>query len=202
MSSMNSRFRKLRRCSAGVFALAIVSTCLAGGKSKGARELLDEKSGVTVLTANDPMVFARTESQYSRSERDYLYLGPVETNRRGTRDYYLWVGLGTTIDRGYFAPLGHAPTTLYLQVQGAPMELKLEAWLEREPALGRLRLYRTPVKLRAELAARVTLDQLKLIAGESPKSVRVVTGDADGKLYFLWKNVAAWPEFLATASTP
>lgn len=202
MSSMNSRLGLLRACLVGAFGLAIVSICLAGGKTGGARERLDEKSGATLVTAHEPIVFARTESQYSRSGRDYLYLGPVEVNRRGTRDYFLWVGVGTTIDRGYLAPVEQMPTTLYLQIRGEPMELKLEAWLEREPGLGRMRLYRTPVKLRAALAARVTLDQLKLIADELPESVRVAAGDGNGKLYFRWSDLAAWPGFLAMATAP
>lgn len=179
---------------------AIGATQAAGARRSAARERLDERSGITVLTDAEPIVFARTETRYSRSQRDYIFLGPVETNRRGTRDYYLWVGVGTTLDRGYLAPTTETPATLVLEVRGELMELTLEPWSEREPSLDRMRLYKTSVGLTKQLAARVTLEQLKLIARESLQSVRVADQDGDTKAYFRWEEAPAWPGFLAAAA--
>ena len=182
---------------------AVCSIAVAGSQAAdrgGARERLDEESGITLLTDANPIVFARTESRYSRSERDYVYLGPVEANRQGTREYYLWVGVGTTIDRGYLAPVTETPVKLIVEVHGAPMVLDLAPWAERESSLTRLRLYKTPVKLTSQLAARVTLDQLVLLAGEPMKSVRVVDGARNTREYFRWGDLEVWPGFLATAT--
>lgn len=181
-----------------VLALALIGAAQAAGRG-AAREHLDETSGITVLTDAAPIVFARTESRYSRSQRDYIYLGPVETNRQGTRDYYLWVGVATTLDRGYLAPATGTPVSLFVQVRGEVMELKLEPWSQREPSLESLRLYKTPVQLKSRLAARVTLDQLTLLAHEPMQSLRVADEKGDTKLYFRWDDLTAWPGFLAAA---
>ena len=90
-----------------VAALALLAACQHGGVVS--RERLDEKSGVTIIADTLPIVFARTETRFSRSGRDYLYLGPVETNRQGLREYYLWVGVASTLDRGYIAPESALP---------------------------------------------------------------------------------------------
>jgi hypothetical protein len=183
----------------GVACLALMAGSQAADRN-GARERLDEESGITLLTDASPIVFARTESRYSRSQRDYVYLGPVETNRQGTREYYLWVGVGTTIDRGYLAPVTDTPVKLFIEVHGVPMELELQPWADREPSLSRVRLYKTPVQLKSQLAARVTLDQLMLLGAEPMKSLRVADAAGNTREYFRWGDLAVWPGFLAAAA--
>ena len=163
------------------------------------RERLDEPSGTTVLAGAEPMVFARTQPQYSGSGRDYLYLGPVETNRQGVREYYVWVGVATTLDRGYLVPPVSEPERVFVDVAGEPMELALRPWQEREPGLRDARVYGTPVRLGAELAARVTLDQLQKLASEPLEAVRVVDRDGATRAYYRWHEGSDWPAFVAAA---
>jgi hypothetical protein len=170
-----------------------------GSQSRLVHERLDEPSGTTVLVGAEPMVFARTEPQYSRSGRDYLYLGPVETNRQGVREYYVWVGVATTLDRGYLVPLPSEPERVFIDVAGEPMELTLRPWQEREAALRDARVYGTPVRLGAELAARVTLDQLQRLASEPLQVVRVVDRDGTTRAYYRWHESGDWPAFLTSA---
>ena len=182
---------------ASVAALAALAACAS--HTRVVRERLDEPSGTTVLAGAEPMIFARTEAQYSRSGRDYLYLGPVETNRQGVREYYVWVGVATTLDRGYLVPLAGEPQRLFVEVAGEPMELVLRPWSEREPNLRDARVYATPVRLEAELAARVTLDQLLRLASEPLQSLRVVDRDGATRAYYRWQDGSDWPAFLAAA---
>jgi hypothetical protein len=183
---------------AGIASIAILAALAAcGSQTRVVRERLDELSGTTVLAGADPMVFARTEPQYSRSGRDYLYLGPVETNRQGSHQYYVWVGVATTLDRGYLVPPAGEPDRVFIDVAGEPMELVLRPWSEREPNLRDARVYRTPVRLGAELAARVTLDQLVKLANEPLQTVRVVDHDGATRAYYRWQEGSDWPAFLA-----
>ena len=156
-----------------------------------------DRYGVTVTCDAAPLVFARTESRYSRSARDYLYLGPVETNRQGIRDYYLWVGIATTLDRGFIAPTVEIPQMLYLTVQGEPIELSLRPWSEVLRDGGLEPLYETAVAPDTALAARVTLQQLELFAAEPLASVTTATANGDTREYFRWEQRQGWLDFIA-----
>jgi len=178
-----------------IATLAALAACAS--QTRIVRERLDEPSGTTVRAGAEPIVFARTQPQYSSSGRDYLYLGPVETNRQGAREYYVWVGVATTLDRGYLVPLGSEPERLFIDVAGEPMELTLRPWKEREPNLREARVYGTPVRLGVELAARVTLDQLTKLASEPLQAVRVVDRDGGTRAYYRWHEGGDWPAFLS-----
>lgn len=181
------------------FASLLVAVVL-GGCAAGARlEELDEQSGATIVRGAAVLAYARTEPRYSRSARDYLYLGPVETNRQGVHEYFLWVGVATTIDRGFIAPDAQQPRTLYVEVRGEPIELPLRAWHELAPAGVRAPMYSTTVPVREELAARVTLQQLVLIGGSLPASVDLATGESAAPRTFIhWDGAVNFDEFIAT----
>jgi hypothetical protein len=160
--------------------------------SRGAADGLPSDAAVTLTTAEEITVFARTEGRYSRSARDYVYLGPVQTNRAGRRDYYLWVGVATTLDRGYLVADTTLPDMLLVVVQGEPIEFELRPWLELEPALAHATVYRTTLDTQAQLGARVTLDQLRLL-GQAPfETIRL--GKASGSLraYEAWHAPVRW----------
>jgi hypothetical protein len=175
---------------------ASVAACSSSG---GLVQTLDERAGMVLERSREALVFARTEPRYSRSARDYLYLGPLATNRQGVREYYLWVGVATTLDRGFIAPEADAPRTLYVTVNGEPMELPLRPLGELVRATSDAPLYGTAVPLRAELAARVTLQQLALIDAERLASVAVsIEGASAPRSYARWGENAGFAEFLAS----
>jgi hypothetical protein len=171
-----------------------LAACSAGGPLL---ERLDERSGVTLVSSREPLVFARTEPRYSRSERDYVYVGPVETNRQGAREYYLWVGMASTLDRGFIAPVAEAPRTLYVTVEGEPIELPLRPWHEVVSTQIDAPIYATAVRVRAEFAARVTLQQIALL-DEQPVTTIAVSFDATSapRNYARWGDGAGFGDFV------
>lgn len=189
-----ARGRLIQSISSAVIAVGLAG-CFAAPKPL-VNQRLDRATGLTVSTADAPMVFARTEGQYSQSARDYIYLGPVETNRQGVREYYLWVGVTTTLDRGFLAPENEAPETLYAVVHGEPMVLELEPWSRRVPGLGAMDLYDTAVESRNHLAARVSLHQLAILASEGLESVRVEDLSGRIRLYRRWDDGQSWRAFV------
>jgi len=184
-------------------SLAFCLACLAqsllgcqGAVSLLAAEHLDESTGMTFSSATEPMVFAREAGQYSRSARDYLYLGPLETNRQGTREYFLWVGVATTLDRGYLAPTSEAPDVLYIFVRGELMEFKLIPWSESIPSPDATRVYGTKVDLQTQYVARVTVDQLELFAASQIDAIQLGRADGPTQRYSLWQTNQSWGNFL------
>jgi hypothetical protein len=158
---------------------------------------LDTGTGATVANANELMVFARLDARYSRSTRDYVYLAPAETNRQGLREYFLWVGVGSTLDRGYLAPETALPTRLEFTVRDEPMEFELTRWPPAYLSADSANLFDTPVALRGQLAARVTLDQLALVDANPPDSIRVQAGDGRIREFIAWPTSSSWSQFLA-----
>jgi hypothetical protein len=140
-------------------------------------------------------VFARTEGRYSRSARDYLYLGAVETNRQGVREHFVWVGFGSTLDRGYLGVSTPLPEGLYVTIGGEPMELVLAPWAERVPYAPDLQPYTPPVVLQLQLGARVTLQQLELLASEPIASVLARDASGRAREYVRWDNERRWSGF-------
>jgi hypothetical protein len=187
------------RVTAWSMSLLLAATAVIAGCSNGGAllEQLDERAGLTLARSREPLVFARTEPRYSRSARDYLYLGPIETNRQGLREYYLWVGVATTLDRGFIAPAASVPRALYLLVDGEPMELPLRPFAELVRRTVAAPSYPTAVPLRAELAARLTLQQLGLIDFDRLDSIMMDVDTQSGpRRYTRWGGDGTFAEFL------
>jgi hypothetical protein len=185
----------------GSVVIPLCALLLHGCASKEAlvSEHFDTVTGTTFATAGRAQVYARTDIRYSRSARDYLYLGPVETNRQGLLEYYLWVGVGTTLDRGYLAPEQAPPTALRVLVSGELMEFELKPWHDIAGMARGASLYTTPVRPSSELVARITLHQLELMAGRAPASVDIVVADGQSRAYERWDDGPAWPDFIRHA---
>lgn len=177
--------------------LAVVCLAACAAARNTALERLDERSGLVLARGLEPLVFARTEPRYSRSARDYLYLGPVETNRQGVREYFLWVGVATTLDRGFIAPPVGTPQRLVITIEGEPVELELVRWAELVRTTAAEPVYATAVPVQAELAARVTLQQLALFDRVPLAAIAVdIEGSGTPRSYVRWGG-AGFGDFLA-----
>jgi hypothetical protein len=174
----------------------LAATVLAACTGSPVVEQLDERAGMTMVRAAEPLVFARTDPRYSRSARDYLYIGPIETNRQGVREYFLWVGAATTIDRAFVTATLSAPTALYVTIDGEPIELKLRPLSDLVRRTSDAPVYATAVPLQAELAARVTLQQLELLDAAGVESIRVAAGETPLRTYARWEDAAGFTDFL------
>jgi hypothetical protein len=186
----------------GVMALGSTVFCACAPSEEVARERLDESSGVTYSAARQALVYARTDARYSRSTRDYLYVGPMESNRQGLREYYLWVGIATTLDRGYLAPVAVEPQVLYMVVDGELMEFPLSAWQVSDSHGTTGAIYDTPVEIGASFAARVTRNQLDIIAASRPESLTLKTRDGATRVFYRWADGRDWAASDSAAIAP
>jgi hypothetical protein len=179
----------------GLHAAALL---LLGGcaSQPSLRSQLDE-SGRTWLSAQEPVALSRPAPRFSRAARDYLYLAPVEANNGGTRRQYLWVGLGTTVDRRWPWATPPDAQTLLLVLDGTPLTLPLEAW-DAQIGAG---LYRTPAPAYAVRRASVSLDELERIAAAAAVEAQVVRADGTVDTYELWSGGwSDWSAFVAGAA--
>jgi hypothetical protein len=174
--------------------IAVVAGSLTGCVADTAlRSELDER-GQTWVSFDAPVTLARPAPRYSHAARDYLYLAPVETSTNGVRRHYLWIALGTTLDREWSSAPPPAGATLLLTLDGLPLTLTLVEW-----AVGSgERLYSVPTPPYEVRRASVSLDELSRIAVASTIEAAVVAADGSVATYDLWDGRwADWEGFLA-----
>ncbi len=154
-----------------------------------------DSNGLTVVTLDEPIVLARPVRQLAAAARDYAYLGPVEINRMGNRDYFLWVGLASTIDRELVGVSPAEVQELAVLVDGWPMLLPLVHWvadLEQSP-------YETAAPLYATFAAHASLDQIRRISSAESVEVHLVTESGVTRRYKKWQgDWSSWSLLVAT----
>ena len=185
------------RCCAIVGAVLLTAGCSSSG---GVRDRLDQATGLAWAAAAEPSVYARADPSYSRAARDYVYIGPVETNARGFREYFLWVGIGTTLDRGFLAPAGDSVARITLLIDDEPVDLELMPWTELIGAATSIEPYDPAVRPLSELGARVTRDLIARVDAAMPGIVSVVGPAGESRRYYAWSLPSGWPRFAADGS--
>lgn len=174
-------------------ALTLLGGCAA---SPEVEDRFLQTTGSTWRVAGEPLVFQRTEARYSRSAHDYTYVGPVALNRRGTYDYFLWIGIGSTLDRGFLAPEDSAPESLLLFIDDEPHVLSLMDWDQRVSALPDVVPYDPPVTVRWSMAARITHDQIELISDRGIGRLVLQSASGDAREFQPWGERIDWNSFV------
>lgn len=186
-------------------ALAALALPACAARDLWPAERLDPETAVNVTIMALPWVYARPVPMLAANARDYLNVGVVETNRAGSRAYWLGVVSWSTIDRSPL-PAERAPAR--------PERIRLdwqEGRLELQPAAGG----RAAVGLSAPAltgpAESFTEAWYALSAGDvarlgvaAPASVSLVGEGGRLTTYDAWQvDPAVMPEFLkATGLSP
>lgn len=167
-----------------VFAATVYALLLTGCTTHSSSVSRLDSSGLTVVTLTEAIVFARTDRTLAASARDYAFIGPIEINRMGDRQYYLWVSLASTVDRDL---VGLDPTNavaLMLVVDEVPMEMPLVEWdttLDGPP-------YHSSAPIYATLAAHTSLDQIHRIATADAVELHLLIAAGHTARYEHWRG--------------
>lgn len=171
----------------------VVGVLLAGCTSAPETRTRLDSSGLTVVALADAIVLAHPVRNLAAAARDYAYIGPVEINRMGRRQYLLWIGLASTVDRELVGANPPQATGLVMIVDGEPMALSLADW---ETSLD-LPPYDATAPVYDVLAARTSLDQIGRIAAADSVELHVVQGNDVAARYVTWHGTwASWSVFV------
>ena len=166
----------------GTIAVGLLSLTACAVQEPVATRL--DSSGLTIVTLREPVVLARPVPGLASSARDYAYVGPVEVNNMGKRDYYLWIGMASTVDREIAYTLPASADSVVLLVDGQPMTLTLADWpvrLDRPP-------YDAAVPFYARFAARASLHQIRRISEAESVDMHVIADTGTSMRYRLWEG--------------
>ena len=151
-----------------------------------------DSSGLTVVTNTDVILLARNVRTLAAGARDYAYVGPVEVNRMGHREYYFWLGLASTVDRDLAGLIPPEAVAVALIVDGVPMILPLTEWHERLDVAP----YDITAPVYATLVAQTSLDQIRHIAAARTVEFHVIVNAGSTAHYSRWQGSwASWSEF-------
>jgi hypothetical protein len=126
---------RTRFAMAALFLVPLAGSGPVGARDAAAREYLDPQTAASITVANEAFVFARERLDLAVNARDYVTLVPIEINRAGTRNYYWFGYLWSTIDRRD----GQRPFVegdeLVLLADGRPIRLRGTARSLREEGI-------------------------------------------------------------------
>lgn len=182
MSAISTRRISLR--SLPTFFL-LLGLCACGTSPPLVNEFLDSGTGVTVTSNNTPLVLYRENPAHAAYSRNFVHIGPIEVNRTGKYQYFLWIGVWNTMQLTNDAKQRDGFESIVLYADGEPLALELAGWTPE--AIGTSQsVYLKPVASAADAYYNVTVDQIRLIA--EAKDIRLRTTGASPREYQLWDN--------------
>lgn len=186
------------RLHAAIALLAILVLAGCAERDLWPAERLDPKTAVNVTIMARPWVFARGVPMLAANARDYLNVGVVETNRAGTRAYWLGVVSWSTIDRSVFAADGANGTPPRVRLGWANSRLDLSP-IEGGRSAARLSAsaFVEPGTKFSESWYALSTDQVVQLGRGAPVAVSLVSEAGELTTYEAWDtSPAAMTEFL------
>lgn len=179
------------------FGLALILVAVAGcaGPDSLALERMDPLTGVTVTRAPQPMVMYRDLSGQSAFGREYVYVGPLQVNRMGRRDHFLWLGIWRTSEAADPAQTIDDFETIVIYADGEPLSLEATGWTPGAVGLSES-AYVKPVASAVDGYYAVTLDQMRLIAESRDLELRA--GSVQPQRYVPWDSVKEASQTMVT----
>jgi len=168
-----------------LIAVLIVAGCSSNTTIPIVRDKLDLVTGVTVTFSNTPLIMYREDSGRAAFARNYVHMGPIQVNRSGSYQYYLWLGAWNTMQSPNPAEHQDGLESIVIFADGEPLSLELAGWTAE--AIGTSEpVYLKPVASSVDAYYRVTADQIRLIA--AARDIRLRTSGANSREYTLWDN--------------
>ncbi|MDH3578062.1 MAG: hypothetical protein OEO71_09645 [Gammaproteobacteria bacterium] len=157
------------------------------------REQMDPATSVTIRYSQTPMVFYRDVSGRAAYARNFVHMAPLEVNRSGDYQYYLWIGIWNTMADAQSDQSRDGFESIVIFADGEPLPLEIAGWTVA--AIGASKpVYLKPVASAADAYYAVTVDQLRLIA--EARDVRLKTTGSRNESYEPWDNQKSAKESL------
>jgi hypothetical protein len=161
------------------------------------RERLDERTGVTVTSMGAPLEFYSPRPELGLQATSFAYLGPIEINRMGQRQSYLWLSvlLGES-DRSRSSAGAETVPVLRINAGHATLEPDPVSADRTHIGLGH-RVYERPADWVGEAYYAVTGAQLASLAAAGTITLEISAPSEEPRRYEAWKaDLAALRSFV------
>lgn len=162
-------------------AMMIMAGCAAPAPT--VLETLDPQTAVTVSVSNTPFVLFREEPATRADGDHYIHLGPIEVNKTGNYQYFLWVGVWSISGPIDLAAYRHKLEKIVVFADGKPLSLEVFGWTPA--AIGTSEAtYQKPFDSGSDVYYQVTVEQIKRLSEASEISLQI--SDANSDIFVLW----------------
>ena len=177
---------KIRRANSPAFVL-VIATFIAGCAATlpAVIESLDEKTAVTVTRPQTPLILSPNQSYAQASSRDYVQVAPIEVNRMGSLNYYLWLGIW---DLDHLSSDRETPEgfdTISIIADGDTIELARLSWSHEDIGTSE-RFYKKIFGEDIDAYYIVSLDQVRQLSRAN--TIRLRSSGQRAKEYVPWYN--------------
>ena len=149
------------------------------------KEKLDLMTGATVTYNGTPLIMFRDDSGRAAFAKSYVHMGPIQVNRSGDYQYYLWLSAWHSMQLVDSAERRQGLESIVLFADGEPLSLDLAGWTPE--AIGTSEpIYLKPAASAIDAYYRVTADQIRMIAHAT--DLRLQTTGAYAREFIPWDN--------------
>lgn len=174
------------RSSLAVILGLLLNAC-ATTPQMGVREVLDERTGVTVTSMQTSLEFYSPRPERGLQAASFAYLAPLEVNRMGKRDTYLWLSVLRGADASEESvSVASGPPTLRITLEGETLEPTFVSANARELGMG-LPVYERPADWVGEAFYAVTPQEIARLAAASALALELGVADEEPRTYELSK---------------
>ncbi len=146
---------------------------------------LDPSTGVTVTYSSVPLILYREDPAHAAFARNYVHVGPIQVNRSGDYQYYLWLGVWNNMQAADATLRRDGLESIVIFADGEPLSLEVSGWTP--DAIGTSEpVYLKPVASSTDAYYRVTADQIRLIAEAT--DIRLRTSGARPREFAPWNG--------------
>ena len=171
---------------APTLVIALLLTA-CGGTTGLVADRLDPVMGVTVTSTTKPMVFYRDRSAQAAYAKDYVYLGPIEVNNMGQKNYFIWLGVWASSDSADRSSQMDDFESVVVFADGEPLSLEVNGWTPESIGLSEA-TYVKPAASATDGYYRVTIDQIRLMA--EARDLEIRTGSTHPQRYTPWDSAS------------
>lgn len=164
--------------------LLCLSACATG--TGLVQEKLDPVTSTTISYSTAPLVFYRDVPGRAAHARDFVHLAPLEVNRSGNYEYYLWLGIWSTMQDAGADREGLDSVVIF--ADGEPLPLDISGWTPATIGASEP-VFLKPVASASDAYCRINIDQLRLIAEAA--DVRLQFPGPRGSSYEPWDTQRA-----------